>query len=147
MNARRFTFPLLALLCAATAAACDSAPQTTAAPTTSPTLTNRPSSPVHITLISPTNNEVVHGDMVHVVVKITGGVITQQVSTHISPTVGHVHLYFNNQLVYMSYTLQEDIPVQPGLEYTMYAEFVAQDHLPFNPRDVTPSIFFTVAPS
>ncbi|MBV8301545.1 MAG: hypothetical protein JOY68_06450 [Candidatus Dormibacteraeota bacterium] len=146
MNARRFTLLLLAVLCAATAAACDSTPQPTAS-TSSPTLTNRPSSPVHITLVSPTNNSVVHGNKVHVVVSISGGVITQQVSTHISPTVGHVHLYFNNQLVYMSYTLQEDIPVQPGLEYTMYAEFVAQDHLPFNPRDVTPSIFFTVAPS
>jgi hypothetical protein len=29
----------------------------------------------------------------------------------------------------------------------MYAEFVAQDHFPFSPRDVTPTIFFTVAPA
>jgi len=35
---------------------------------------------------------------------------------------------------------------KPGLEYTMYAEFGAQDHFPFDPSDVTPTIFFTVAP-
>jgi hypothetical protein len=29
----------------------------------------------------------------------------------------------------------------------MYAEFVGQDHYPFSPRDVTPTIFFTVAPA
>ena len=29
----------------------------------------------------------------------------------------------------------------------MYAEYVAQDHFPFSPRDVTPTIYFTVAPS
>ncbi len=37
--------------------------------------------------------------------------------------------------------------MKPGLEYSMYAEFVAQDHYPFYPRDVTPTIFFTVAPA
>jgi hypothetical protein len=29
----------------------------------------------------------------------------------------------------------------------MYVEYVAQDHFPFDPRDVTPTIFFTVAPA
>jgi hypothetical protein len=67
-------------------------------------------------------------------------------SADISPTKGHVHLYLNNQLIYMAYTLQQAITVKPGLEYTMYAEFVAQDHFPFDPRDITPTIFFTVAP-
>jgi hypothetical protein len=47
----------------------------------------------------------------------------------------------------MAYTLQQEITVQPGLEDSMYAEFVAQDHFPFAPRDVTPTIFFTVAPA
>lgn len=28
-----------------------------------------------------------------------------------------------------------------------YAEFVAQDHFPFYPRDVTPTVFFTIAPA
>ena len=65
----------------------------------------------------------------------------------ITPTKGHVHLYLNNQLIYMQYTLSQPITVKPGLEYSMYAEFVAQDHFPFAPRDVTPTVFFTVAPA
>jgi len=136
---------LLAAGVLAVLSACGSPPAPS--PTQSTTVSNRPSSPVKIFLVSPTNGEVVHGTSVHIVVRIQGGTISQTYSPHVSPTVGHVHLYFNNQLVYMSYTLQQDLPVHPGLEYTMYAEFVAQDHLPYNPRDVTPTVFFTVAPS
>jgi hypothetical protein len=128
--------------------ACGGSPSgSTGAASASPAAANRPSSPVKITLVSPTNGEVVHGRAVHVVVSISGGTISQVTSANVTPTVGHVHLYLNNQLVYMAYTLQQDLPVHPGLEYTMYAEFVAQDHFPFNPRDVTKTIFFTVAPS
>jgi hypothetical protein len=114
--------------------------------TTTPTPDARPASPVTVTIVSPVNGQVVHGSVVHVVVTVTGGAVTPTTSTQVSPTLGHVHLYFNNQLVYMSYTLHQDLPVHPGLEYTMYAEFVAQDHFPFSPRDVTKTIFFTVAP-
>ena len=123
----------------------------TVAPTPYPTpsggLGHRPPSPVKITLISPVSGTVVHGASVLVRVSVTGGIVTSTVSGAISPTKGHVHLYLNNQLIYMAYTLQQEITVTPGLEYTMYAEYVAQDHFPFEPRDVTPTIFFTVAPA
>ena len=123
----------------------------TPAPTPYPTpvggLGHRPSSPVKITLLSPTNGEVVHGTSVLVKVSIVGGIITPTTSSIISPTKGHVHLYINNQLIYMQYSLSETITVKPGVEYAMYAEYVAQDHFPFSPRDVTPTIYFTVAPS
>jgi hypothetical protein len=137
----------LLIATAALLAACgsDSTPTTTASPT--PNLATRPSTPVKIYLVSPTNGEVVHGDMVHVQVRIVGGVISTITSTHITPTLGHVHLYFDNQLIYMAFSLQENLPVHAGVTYTMYAEFVAQDHFPFYPRDVTPTIIFTVAPS
>lgn len=149
--------PLLVLLTAmligitgcASASAGD--PSGTTAPTPYPTpvggLGHRPSSPVKITLVSPTNGEVVHGTSVVVTVAITGGIVTPIVTRDISPTKGHVHLYINNQLIYMQYSLTELITVKPGVEYAMYAEYVAQDHFPFSPRDVTPTIYFTVAPS
>jgi hypothetical protein len=121
-------------------------PAPTPYPTPSGGLGHRPSSPVKITVISPTNGEVVHGTSILVKVSVTGGIVTPTLSAVVSPTKGHVHLYLNNQLIYMAYTLQQKITVKPGLEYTMYAEFVAQDHFPFDPRDVTPTIFFTVAP-
>jgi len=124
-----------------------STPSLTPYPTPSGGLGHRPSTPVKITLLSPTNGEVVHGTSVVVTVAISGGTITTVTTSDITPTKGHVHLYLNNQLIYMSYTLEQPITVRPGLEYSMYAEFVAQDHFPFDPRDVTPTIFFTVAPS
>jgi hypothetical protein len=121
-------------------------PAPTPYPTPSGGLGNRPSSPVKITLVAPTDHETVQGTSVLVRVSVTGGIVTPTLSATITPTKGHVHLYLNNQLIYMSYTLQQPITVQPGLEYSMYAEFVAQDHFPFDPRDITPTIFFTVAP-
>jgi hypothetical protein len=122
-------------------------PAPTSYPTPSGGLGHRPSTPVKIALVSPTAGEVVHGTSVLVKVSVAGGVITAVTTGDIAPTKGHVHLYLNNQLIYMSYTLQQPIAVHPGVEYSMYAEFVAQDHFPFSPRDVTPTIFFTVAPA
>ena len=149
--------PLLALmttvLLAATACGSVAAdggsgtPAPTPYPTPSGGLGHRPSSPVKITLLSPVNGSTVHGTSVLVRVSVTGGVVTPTVTSDITPTKGHVHLYLNNQLIYMSYTLSQPITVKPGLPYSMYAEFVAQDHFPFSPRDVTPTIFFTVAPA
>src|ERR1700689_3639143 len=111
-------------------------PTGTPAPTPYPTpvggLGHRPSSPVKITLLSPTNGEVVHGTSVLVKVSIVGGIITPTTSSIISPTKGHVHLYINNQLIFMQYSLSETITVKPGVEYAMYAEYVAQDHFPFS---------------
>jgi hypothetical protein len=150
---RPFLVLLTAMLVCLTA--CSSAtadgPSGTPAPTPYPTpvggLGHRPPTPVKITLLSPTNGEVVHGTTLVVKVSITGGVVTTVTTSDITPTKGHVHLYLNSQLIYMSYTLSQPITVKPGLEYSMYAEFVAQDHFPFDPRDVTPTIFFTVAPA
>ena len=130
--------------------ACGSGPPAatlTPYPTYSGSLSQRPSTPVKINLLSPTNGEIRHGTSVLVRVSVTGGVVSKVITSQITPTKGHVHLYLNNQLIYMSYTLEQAIPVQPGLEYTIYAEFVAQDHFPFYPRDVTPTVFFTIAPA
>ena len=80
-------------------------------------------------------------------VSITGGSIDPNTTTKISPTQGHVHLYLQHQLIYMAYKLTQVVQVQPGVTYSLYAEFVASDHSPFNPRDQTPPIVFTVAPS
>ena len=117
-------------------------------PSQSPTpdLSSRPPSAVTVTILSPTNGEVVHGSKVHVVVSINGGQIVATTSSDVSPTQGHVHLYLDSQLIYMAYQLSQDVPVKPGT-YTLYAEWVAADHFPFNPRDKTTPIFFTVVAS
>jgi hypothetical protein len=76
-------------------------------------------------------------------VTVANADVVQQTSQNISPTQGHVHLYLDNALVYMSYTLEQDLPVSPGT-YTLRAEFVASDHAPFNPRVWSDPIIFTV---
>ena len=43
----------------------------------------------------------------------------------------------------MQYSLQQDVPVHPGT-YQLKAEFVASDHVPFNPRVWSQQVVFTV---
>lgn len=106
----------------------------------------RPSSPAKVWIIEPKNGQVIHGTSMIISIGLSGATMSPIITTHISPTLGHVHLFLNNVLTYMNYELIRFIPIKPGT-YTMRAEFVAQDHLPFNPPVFTPTIHFTVAPS
>lgn len=103
----------------------------------------RPSTTARLTIVSPTADQVVTGDTVHVEVSLTGAAIVDDTNEDIRPDQGHVHLYLNNALIYMQYSLTQDITVHPGT-YVLKAEFVANDHYPFNPRDWSSQVFFTV---
>lgn len=141
--------PLLLLLLAALAiGACGSPPATpTATPPAASTIPpDRPASPVKISIVSPQPNQVIHGTTVHVVVAIQGGEIVQATSQNVVPTQGHVHLYLDGKLIYMAYTLQQDITIDTSGQHTLSAEFVASDHFPFSPRDRTETMYFTVQP-
>lgn len=116
-----------------------------ASPTVGPT--HAEPSPVKITILSPKNDEVIVGSTAHVTITVTGGTIDPTFSTNVSPTLGHIHLYMNSELVAMSYATATDISVDPGAEYSLYAEWVAADHGSFTPRDITPRIYFAVSPS
>jgi hypothetical protein len=77
-----------------------------ASPTPAPTrpaapVGNRPSSPAHIWFISPTANETVTEPVLHIDIGISGAQLTTSTSTNISPILGHIHLYTNNELNYM----------------------------------------------
>ena len=130
-------------------AACGSSSGATITPSAGPSLTaptpagSRPSSPAVLTFVSPTNNEVFTGTTLHVALTLQNATIVPATTTNISPTTGHIHLYVDNALVSMNYQLTQDLPVHPGT-YVMYAEFVAADHAPFDPRVKTPEIIFTV---
>jgi hypothetical protein len=115
----------------------------TPAASSTPNLASRPSSPAALQITSPTASEVVHGTSLHVVVSLQNATVVKLTTTQITPTEGHVHLYLDNQLIYMAYSLQQDVPVHPGV-YTLRAEFVASDHFPFNPRVYSQSIVFQV---
>ena len=117
---------------------------TTNTPTPAGTPTGvRPSSPAKIAITSPIDGSTVTTTMIHVVISLQNAMVVQATSRNISPTQGHVHLYIDGNLQYMAYTLSQDFPVHPGV-YTIKAEFVASDHVPFNPRVFSQSIVFTV---
>jgi hypothetical protein len=103
----------------------------------------RPSSPAVVAIISPKAGQSVTGKTVHVVISLTGAQIVSATTTNIRPDQGHVHLYVDNALVSMNYGLEQDLPVSPGT-YVLKAEFVAADHAPFDPRVISPDVFFTV---
>jgi hypothetical protein len=106
----------------------------------------RPASPAHLSIVSPTDGQVVHGSSLHVVTALAGASLTPNTTTRVDPKLGHIHLYVDNQLTYMNYQLSVDVPVKPGKQYAVYAEFVGEDHYPFNPRVVTPTLYVTVEP-
>jgi hypothetical protein len=109
--------------------------------------TPRPSSSGKVEILAPTNGQVFHGSPVDVPIKLglTGARIVPATTTDITPDTGHIHLYLDNQIVTMNFSLTGDIPnVTPG-QHILRAEFVASDHLPFNPR-VFVSVTFVVQP-
>jgi hypothetical protein len=139
MRLRRVPVIAVALL----AGACGGSPSAGPTPTGTPNPAGRPASTGSLQLTSPADNATITGSVVHVMVALSGAQVVAQTSTHIQPDKGHVHLYLDNQLIYMQYSLEQDVPVKPGT-YALKAEFVASDHVPFNPRVWSPQIFFTV---
>jgi len=107
----------------------------------SPTPYVRPSSPATVAILSPTNGEVEHGSDVKIRVRLTGAKIVPATTTDIVPTKGHLHVYLDDQIVSMNFKLTGAIgDVTPGM-HVLRVEFVASDHLPFDPRVFTAVTF------
>ncbi len=114
-------------------------------PTPTTQASGRPSSPAKLTILSPTNGQSFKdGQIIPVNVKLTGARIVRQATTHITPTTGHLHLYVDNAIVSMNYQTTNQLKgVKPGV-HVMKVEFVAADHLPFDPR-VIQAVTFQVS--
>jgi len=107
----------------------------------SPTPSSRPSSPATVAILSPKNGATVKGPTVHVRVRLTGATIVPATTTHITPTQGHLHVYLDGKIVSMNFSTNATIPnVSPG-QHLLKVEFVASDHLPFDPRVITGAVF------
>ncbi len=137
----RALFPIFVVLASAALAACGG---DAVAPSPSPSATAagpRPSSPAHVTIVSPANGAVVHGTSVPVHLELTGAKIVQTTTTHITPTEGHIHVYLDNAIVSMNYALDASLAnVAPG-QHVLRVEFVAADHAPFDPRVISNAVF------
>ena len=103
----------------------------------------RPSSPAVLSIVQPTDGATITGSSVHVVLQLKNATIVQATSTNVVPDEGHIHLYVDNAIVSMNYSLEQDLPVTPGV-WILKAEFVASDHAPFNPRVWSNQVQFTV---
>ena len=140
----RITFVVVAVALAAAACSKGSA-STGGSPSPSGAPSPRPSSTAQLTLLSPTNGEVIHGTSVSVKVKLTGAVIVPATSAHVVPDQGHLHVYLDNQLAAMNFQLDGVIPNVSAGPHILRVEFVASDHAPFNPR-VFVQVTFQVQP-
>jgi hypothetical protein len=139
-RSRRRALVPWALTLAVVLSGCSSGTNASSGPTTGPG-SPRPSSPATVQIVTPTNGEVIHGSTVPVKVKLTGATIVQATSTNIVPTQGHLHLYLDDQIESMNFTTSATIPdVTPGL-HALKVEFVASDHLPFDPRVIAQVAF------
>jgi hypothetical protein len=106
----------------------------------------RPRSSATLSIEKPVPGQVVTGNVLPVVLRLTGGTIVTASSTTLRPDQGHIHISLDGRLISMTYgTLQTlDLSgVKPSV-HQIEAEYVASDHGPFNPR-VTATVSFRVA--
>jgi hypothetical protein len=104
----------------------------------------RPSTSARLEIVSPAPGRVFHGDpaTIRVVLLLTGGRVVPSTSFRLVPDEGHIHLFLDGALVSMTGSMTADVLVAPGT-HEVSAEFVAVDHLSFDPR-VTASTMFSV---
>lgn len=102
----------------------------------------RPSSPAKLAILSPTNGEVIQGTTLTLKLSLKDAQIVPATTSHVVPTQGHIHVYLDGQIIGMNYALTDKVTVTPGA-HLLTAEFVASDHLPFDPR-VEAGVDFTV---
>ncbi len=145
--------PFWMLLAAAAAsmlvlAACSKASGAGQGPTSTPTgytspAPPRPSTTARLVILSPTNGQTIQGSTVQLRVSLKGARIVPSTTTNIVPDQGHLHVYLDDAIVSMTFGLRQSIPgVTPG-QHVLRVEFVASDHLPFDPR-LFRSVVFTV---
>ncbi|HKN48920.1 MAG TPA: hypothetical protein VJ010_01690 [Actinomycetota bacterium] len=103
----------------------------------------RLSSTAQLAIVSPKNGQVIAGSSVDLRVSLKGARIVPATTTHLVPDQGHLHVFLDNQIVSMTFGLNQTIPgVSPG-QHVLRVEFVASDHGPFDPR-VFVSVVFEV---
>src|SRR5919198_4549906 len=133
-----------ALLLAAAVAGCSggqsgSGGQATTPPTTAAAA--RPSSPAKLTIQAPHNGQVVSASGLKLRLGLQNAKVVAATTTNIRPDQGHVHVMLDGRLISMNYGLSETLPkLTPGT-HVLQVEFVAADHLPFEPRVLNQAAF------
>ena len=105
-------------------------------PSPSPSSSPRPSSTATLTIAQPSPNAVITTATLHVEFHLTGGRIVDVTTKNLTPDTGHIHLSIDGRLISMNYQLSQDVSMQPFAPgpHVVQGEFVAADHIPFDPR-------------
>lgn len=138
-NLRSLTAALA--LAALVLAGCSSGGSPSPPATTAGATADRPSSTGKLTILAPRNGQIVKGTDLTLELELTGAKIVPTTTTKIQPDQGHVHVMLDGKLISMNYKLSEKMPkLSPGT-HLIQVEFVASDHLPFDPRVLTQAAF------
>jgi len=97
----------------------------------------RPRSTATLQILEPLPGSILAGK-VRVRLVLSGGRIIQETTTRLAPDEGHIHLLVDGQIVSMTYGLDQEVEVAKGA-HLLQAEYVANDHFPFNPRVIVVS--------
>ena len=96
----------------------------------------RPRSTATLAIVEPPPGATISGATIQIRLVLTAARLVMQTSTRLVPDEGHIHVKLDGQLVSMTAGLDQQVPVTTG-PHVIEAEFVANDHLPFNPRILT----------
>jgi hypothetical protein len=142
MSKRRSLAAALAgvLLLAAGLAGCGGDGGAGASPT-SGTLGPRPSSPAKLAIVSPRNGAAAPAVGAPLLVSLSNARIVNITSRNIKPDEGHIHVLVDERLVTMNYQLKGKLPKLDAGTHVVKVEFVAADHLPFDPRVIAQAAF------
>jgi hypothetical protein len=102
---------------------------------------DRPASTGKLSILAPRNGQVVKGTNLTLKLDLKGARIVQATTTKIQPDQGHVHVMLDGKLISMNYKLSEKLPKLTLGTHLIQVEFVAADHLPFDPRVLTQAAF------
>ena len=95
---------------------------------------SRPSSTGKLLIVSPQDGQVFHNADVPVKVMLHDAEIVAATTTNVVPDQGHLHISLDGAIVSMNLGLTDELhDVAPGI-HVVQVEFVASDHLPFDPR-------------
>jgi hypothetical protein len=84
-------------------------------------------------IVSPNDGQVVHGSTVDVKVDLEDAKIVVPTTTDVRPDEGHLHILIDDRLLTMTASLDQNVPdVSPG-QHLLKVEFVAGNHVPFDP--------------
>lgn len=105
----------------------------------------RPESTAELAIVAPRDGQVVRGSTVMLKVSLKRARLVPTTTTEIVPGEGHLHVLLDDRLVSMTSGLTQRLDDVTTGQHLLKVEFVASDHVPFDPRVIV-AVAFEVSP-